>query len=123
MPDQKLKTAMAEIKVILEKHDIVGVITLASETHAEFRYLLSASWSVAYFEDPCVLRIRAKKQDFATPEQQQKCVELTIGAIHQFRDISMLVFDTMEKLIAMLKQQFQIDHQPFKDFEPHEGDQ
>ena len=119
MSDPKLKEAMAEIKGILKKHDIGAQVTLVSETHAEFFYEISPSWSVAYFEHGNLLRLRAKRADFKTLEEQKRCVNSTIHMVHQIRDISAQSFSNMLDLTDMLGKQFEIDHTPYADFEPH----
>jgi hypothetical protein len=66
----KLKNAMSEIKQILEKHDIAGLVVLhteggGSQGFAEYLLRIDPSYSVAKFERPDFVRFRAKlKEDF-----------------------------------------------------------
>lgn len=118
MSDPNLKTAMAQIRAILNEHDIGGAVTLVSPTHCEFYFHLSPSWSICYFNGP-ELRFRARRRDFTTAEEQQRCVELTVHLIHQIRDMNVQSFTQMERVIDMLKEHFDIDHKPYSGFEPH----
>lgn len=119
MSDPKLKEAMAEIKGILRKHDIAACVTLVSETHSEFYHGIDPSWSAAYFEREQYLRIRAKRADFKTLEEQKRCVNLTVHMLHQIRDLNAQSFANMERVIDMLNERFDIEHVPFAGFEPH----
>lgn len=67
MPDPKLKTAMTEIEGVLAKHDICASVVLTSQTHAENRLFLNASWSAIVINPKNgEMRFRAKKTDFVT---------------------------------------------------------
>lgn len=61
----KLKTAMSEIKAIMQKHDIAGVVILHTDTgtgqcFAEHHLSIDPTYSVAKFERPDYVRFRAK---------------------------------------------------------------
>ena len=118
MADPKLKEAMAEIKAICRKHDIAGDIRLVSDSHSEFAYEFSPSWSVVSLQGS-QLRIKAKRADFKTKAQQKLCVDMSIGMIHMFRDLNVQGFENMQRMVDMLGKHFDITHEAFADFEPH----
>lgn len=123
MPDPKLKAAMKEIEGVLARHDICGSVMLASESHAENRFIFNASWSLIYFESPGVIRFRSLRRDFKTKDQQIQCVNNTVGAVFQFRDLNSANFMAMDRFCEMLKEHYQIDHTPFMGYEPHIEDE
>ena len=118
MPDPKLKEAVAEIIAVCRKHDIGGYFILASQTHAEFRYIMDPSWSCAWFEDSGRLRIRAKRADFKTQEEQVARLSETTHILCQIRDLCAKGFGDMESIIAELSKQCKIEHESFAGFEP-----
>lgn len=67
----KLKNAISEIKTILEKYDIAGLVVLHTDGYGdnqgfgEYLLKLDPSYSVAKFESPDFVRFKAKlKEDF-----------------------------------------------------------
>lgn len=118
MSDPRLKEAMAEIKAVMQRHDIAGAITLVSPYASEFLYHIDPSWSVAFFEGSDRLRIRARAEDFASQDQAHFCVESTVHMICTTRDIAAQTFGNMERLLAILGEHFEIEHTPHP-VEPH----
>lgn len=58
----KLKIAAEEIKAILEKHDIAGLVVLHTPRHAEYVMKVNPSYSCAKLENDGI-RIKAKLQE------------------------------------------------------------
>lgn len=92
MPDQKLKDAAQEIHEILNKYDIAGIVYLSSQTHLEYLYHLSPSWSCALIEEGehgiSGIRFRNLRKDFPTAEAQKECAEDTIGTLLGFKKLA-----------------------------------
>lgn len=61
-PDQqRLKTARLEIEVVLQKHDLAGVVVLHTPGMAEFFYDIRPSYSVCWVDESVpMLRIKSK---------------------------------------------------------------
>lgn len=118
MSDEKLKEAMAEIKMICRKHDIGACITLVSKTHSEYRYEMP-KWSVAQLVSGGGVHIRAKREDFPSDETKHAACELTAHLLCQIRDLNALSFLNMEQILKTLEPYWKIEHQGGKDFEPH----
>ena len=118
MPDPKLKEAVAEIIGICRKHDIGGYFILASQTHAEFRYILDPSWSCAWLQEDGKLRIRAKRAEFKTQEEQVERLGQTTHILLQIQDLCAKGFMDMESIIKELSKQCKIEHESFAGFEP-----
>jgi len=109
MPDPKLITACQEIQAILDKHDIAGIVHVASTTHTHYLYVLSPSWSAARLEEN-ELRVRAKVTEFPSVENQQKCLRDTVGMIAGFADSSYHTVEQLHDVLAALGQHMQIYH-------------
>ena len=61
----KLKKAMEEMKEILRKHDIAGVVVLHTPGHSEYHNHLSPSYSCASINSEGNLDIKASKKHFS----------------------------------------------------------
>lgn len=100
---------MEEIKDVLEKHDICGVVMLASQTHVEHFTKVHASWSCARYDGEMV-RFYAKLEDFPSLEAQKECVTDTIGIMVGLMDVCRDMADQLQKLLEHLSHKFQITH-------------
>lgn len=58
----KLKIAAEEIKAVLEKHDIAGLVVLHTPGHAEYLMKVNPTYSCAKLENDGI-RIKAKLQE------------------------------------------------------------
>lgn len=65
---------MAEIKAILEKHDIAGGVVLHTPGFAEYLLHISPSYSCAKFTDTGTVHFRAKAEDFPGGVQERNKV-------------------------------------------------
>lgn len=122
MSDPKLKEAMAEIMGVLKKHDIAGQVTLASQTHSEFRVKLDASWSCIFPENKpqgVSFRFRCKKSEIPDVKVRHKLVEESMHILCQFRDMNAQYFMAFEDLIKTLSAYVDFDHKPGSGYEPH----
>ncbi len=72
--------AAEEIKAILQNYDLAAMIVLQGPEELTFVNAISPSWSCARLnEETGELRIRAKREEFASREEQKRCVEATPG--------------------------------------------
>ena len=101
---------MAEIKAVLTKYDIAGVILLESPAHSEYFYELSPTWSCAKIEG-AQLRVKALRADFQSDEAQVKCLRETIGMLAGFADLSAQSLDALTRVLKMLGEHLNIAHQ------------
>ena len=118
--DAKLKEAMAEIKAILDKHDIGGSINLVSKTHSEFRFHFP-SWSAAQFENGGEgIQIKCKREDYPSKKDQKEALELTCHVLLSIRDLCGKAFMAMDQIRGMIESHgIEIDHKPLTGFFPH----
>lgn len=65
----KLKKAMEEIKAVIKKHDIAGMVVLHTPGHSEYFIALSPSYSCAKVEHGQV-RVKAKLTDFGGDKKE-----------------------------------------------------
>lgn len=110
--DVKTVEALEKIKAILREYDLWAAMTIVSVERVHWLYHFEPSWSCLHF-DPKTgeARIRAKRADFATAEQQQVVVQLTTGAIASTRDAGAKQFKDADQLYAMLETHFEITHE------------
>ena len=66
----KLKKAMADIKAILDEHDIAGMVFLHTPGHGEYMIKINPSYSCASI-DRGQLRVKCKAEDFGGDKQKQ----------------------------------------------------
>ena len=109
MPDPILKEAADEIKAVLSKHDIAGIVFLGSQTHSEFVYALCPTWSCAKVEGGAI-RIRALRSEYPSQEAQRKCVEATTGIFCGFQNLCARGLLNMQAIIPALGKHFDISH-------------
>lgn len=114
MPDPKLKTAMEEIKAVLKKHDIGGVVVLASETHMEYLHEIAPTWSCVRFEagegGVYGVRVRALAKDFPSKQAHQKCLSDSIGMIMGFANALEHSRELMMVIIRMVGNKIPFEH-------------
>lgn len=110
--DVKTVEAIEKIKAILREHDLWASFIVVSQERVHWLYHFDPSWSCLHL-DPKTghARIRAKRADFATPEQHKRVIEQTTGAIAATRDFGSKQFLDAEMLYAMLQKQFEIKHE------------
>jgi hypothetical protein len=109
--DPKLKEVMAEIKEILERHDVYGYVSITSQTHSEFKNIFP-TWSPVFF-DGDNLRFRAKAKDYPTREAHQKALDTGAALIANTMDAAANCFNIFRKIYEMVSQTHNIEHKPF----------
>ncbi len=107
MPDQKLKVAMQEVKAILAKHDIAGVIFLQSATHAEFLYHFNASWSCVRLEEDGKCRFKSKLADYPDRQTQKEAAEASLGTLVGFGHLGKKLAGDMDSICSMIGKHFE----------------
>jgi hypothetical protein len=117
--DPDLKTAILEIKEILDKYEIGASVALSSQTHSEYLNHFP-KWCIVQFDknQPGV-RIRSKKEDFMTREEQHRVTEASAGLIANIRDINAQAFSIFDTIFKTLEKLMDIDHKPFDGHFPH----
>lgn len=104
----KLKDAMAEIKPILERHDVGAIVVLCSGEQSEFlNYIFNdhgPSWSCLY-PDKNGVRIRARgKRDHA----ERFKINSTIKMISTMKDVVAMQFQLFDGLLDKCREKFDI---------------
>ena len=107
--DQKLRTAMDEIKEVLKKHDIGGFIALNSKTHGEFAMAVDIpTWSkVRFIRDGEAVHI---KLHGATDHAN---TEATVAMIAGIRDLCILGYGQADQMLTKIQEQITVVHVPF----------
>lgn len=118
----KLKKAMAEIRQVLEKYDVGGMVVLHDAGgHTEFLGKLDPSFSVAWVEDGGV-RIRARlNEDFGgDKEKWTKAVGDTVGMFSNFEDVGLMLLEQNHRILEMLEKHVEITPTGPPNFTTHE---
>lgn len=106
----KLKEAMAEIKTVLEKHDIAAYVVLYENHLSEFLLKIDPSWGLCRFEGQGI-RFRSKLTEFdGNREAQKNATEVSIGMFRHFADCCHRDGANFERMLDMLAQHFEITH-------------
>lgn len=102
--DPKTVEALDKIKAILTEYDLWAAFVVVSEERVHWLYHFSPSWSGLYLDtDTGRAHFRAKRADFASPDQHQRVVEKTIGAVISTRDFAAKQFQDASALIGVIK--------------------
>lgn len=114
MPDPKLKAAMEEIKTVLKKHDIGGVVVLGSPTHSEFLREYCPSWTCMTYEEQGNekrLRFRALKKDYPTKEEWKQRITDSMGLLLGFVHVLEQETKMLDHVIRQIAPHFEsIEH-------------
>lgn len=107
--DPKLREAIAEIKAVLKKHDIVGLVSLHSKTHGEFAFEPHASWSL------CELipgPTHEATMRFKMRPKQKEDLEATTAFIYNTRDFLRMWWGHFEQMCNMIQKHALVLHNP-----------
>lgn len=117
MPNNKhvsieLRKAKAEIKAIMDKYELGGLVSLHNRTHTEFELFLP-KWSVVQFENvdgKQGIRIKHKKDECNTPE--------VIGSYHVLMDCQQIcgrIVQLIDSIREEIKDKVEIETYRFED--------
>lgn len=104
MPDPRLKDCIEELRPILAKYDVAGVVMLASKTHLEFLYELSPSWSCLTQESTPkgrMLRFKATGETHPNVEDKRLVQDLTLGMLAGLNDLAGKAAHDLENAMTM----------------------
>ncbi len=104
----KLKKAAEEIKEILSRYDIAGLITLHTPGHAEFINEVSPSYSCLTITED-MARVKTKRADFATKQEWEQKINDTVNMVGLFRDMSARHFSMHDEIFSMLEKVVEIE--------------
>jgi hypothetical protein len=110
VPDPKLQAVATEIQAILKRHDIGGIVHLAGKAHTHFLIEIAPSWSCARLESDNLVRVRALRKDFASPEAQKETVVRTAGMLLGFHTALSRTAQSIRELCLALGKQLEISH-------------
>lgn len=105
-PDEQ---AIAEIKAILEKHDLAGLVIVVGPDHAAFLRQIAPSWSCARMEqlpEGAAVRVRSKREDYGSLADQKKAVEQTAGMFLAFMNWMHETAEDMEAIVRMISRHY-----------------
>jgi hypothetical protein len=114
--DKRYRECMAEIIGVLKKHDMAGAIAIVDKDRGMFKYHFP-TWSAIKLGHDYV-RIRAKSEDYPSPEAKKKAIEGTVHIITQLRDMAGYTFVSMDKIFKELDKKLGIEMTGPIDFDP-----
>lgn len=103
----KLRVAIAEVEAVLRKHDVGGMISLYSEQHCEFKFVIDPSWSLARF-----IR-QGEAFHMKIYHSQQPKLDYTVGMLHSMRDIAALFFSQADQMCKQIAMHGIVERRPF----------
>ena len=104
----KLKRVMRLLQDTLEQEGVAASIILHEPPYSEYMLHLKVPYSCAFLEGD-YLRIRARREDFSSLEQQKRRVTDTINMLQHFQMNSANNARTFEAMLKKLHQQFIIE--------------
>lgn len=105
----ELKKPLAEIKAILDKHDLAGIVVVANRTHTDYVLNITPTWTCARWEGE-ILRIRALRKDFSSKEEQRKVVAATAGMLMGMIDTHQRIKDSLTSVVMAIGKTVSIEH-------------
>lgn len=116
--DPVLVKASDEIREILRKNDIAGVVHLFSATHGEFlNHITEPTWSgLEMVETGIKVKLMAKSGG----ESERLKAEATVHMVHSVRDMAGVTFQIADRLVKFLHQHMDIEFSGKRKFSPRE---
>lgn len=114
--DPKLKEAAKDFTALCKKYDIAGYGVFVSETHGEFIYEMSPTWTAVTIDDNR-FRIRAKKDELGK-ETRDRLVNGTVHYFVHLRDLCAYGFRCAEQLLEKVKTIVEVEEEGGEIF-PH----
>lgn len=105
--------AIEEIKAVLSKHDLAGMVMVQAPKESAFLNVIDPSWSVAKYEETregTAIRIRAKAEHFPSRAAQKEAVEWTCGMVIGFMLQAERTREQFEQIAGVLGQHFGITY-------------
>ena len=109
----KLRQAKSEVKKIMEKYDLGGLVSLHDKTHTEFEFFMPR-WSVIQIEanrktETTRIRIRHKAKD------NEELVTASYHVLFDCYNVCNQIMKFVDHVKEQLKGKIEIDNTPFKD--------
>lgn len=114
--EKRYRECVAEIMGVLKKYDMAGAIAVVDKERCMFKYHFP-TWSVISLGADHI-RFKAKREDFASLEDQKEAVTLSAHVVMQMRDTAANTFALMEHLGKQLEDKVGMEHAPNADFDP-----
>lgn len=102
---------MQEIVDVFKKHNCIGIVALASESHVQHLFAFEAPWTCMRLEDregKAVLRFKALAKDFPNKEAHKKCVEDSVGSLIAIKEVLQIQMTNVDNVLQGLPEGFEI---------------
>ena len=115
----KLRKAMAEIKEVLDKYDIVGLVVLHEPSHGEFLLKINPSYSCISFQTD---GIRINTKPFDSKESKSDAVKNTCNMTSSLFEMISKQVDNLKQVDDFLTETFDAKHTTGKFIDRRETD-
>lgn len=110
MKDPNMQEAADKIVAILREHKIMGVVLIAGEARAGFIHELSPPWSCIKDEGGGAIRVKSKRSEYSSTEEQQSVLQNSIGGVMGILGNVKYVEETLTGLIMAIGSKVNINH-------------
>lgn len=103
--NKELEPVLTELRAVLKKHDVTGLLIVGNKTHVDFTMEVEASWSCATIDMQDTqygIRLKALAQDFPDKAKHNEVLADTIGMFVTFNDVMRHVSDNLGKLLIKI---------------------
>ena len=115
--DPKLKSAMEDIKKIMDKYDIGGGVALVSKTHSEF-LAYPPGWTAISISDNSNIRVKINAEKYPEKHMKKAAAENTVHFCFASRLCLGTLFDIIDTVCDGLAERWDITEDGLK-FTPH----
>lgn len=105
-----VRHAAAEIMAVLKKWDVGGCFLLSDAACSEMHFRLDPSWSIASIDGQGMLRLRAKREQFADQGAQVQAIASITAMLAEFHRLTGDAHAAFESALQCLGQTFDISH-------------
>lgn len=110
--NKEIAPCLDEIRAVLKKHDMAGLVIVSNPTHTDFTMELDASWNcfkTEHHDKGVFLRIRSKRDEYPNRETQHAVLQRTVGTVVTIGDVLRRLSGNVEQLLVRLSKSMKIE--------------
>lgn len=108
--ETKLKIAGEEIKDILKKYDLAGVIVLHTPTKCDWFMHFNTSYSCLYQYNDSEVRFYSKLKDYKSKKEQMQKQSNTANMLHMMQHVSGEIFQNLNRFSKIIDEETNAKH-------------
>lgn len=106
--NKDIAPVLDEIRTVLKKHHMAGLVVVANATHVDFSMDLDAPWNCIRIEHDAggraLVRVRSKASEYPSREAQHKTLEVTVGTFVTLNDTIGRIQSGLHSILVTLAQ-------------------